>query len=178
MRMEYTDKELREAMIAFQKSEYEKCKEDFCYFIDEYGHIEDKDNTEDIIQPFKMWPAQREAAKSVKTHRLNIALKARQLGFSWLAAHDIVHEILFHEGHTAICLSKTEEEAKELVRRVALILRYCLFFCTEKGSEEENPEGITFKATALSVEIYFPKSNKVSKLTGLASSLVPDVHSQ
>lgn len=154
----------------FRYTELNNCANNFEYFIDKYGHIEDKDNPVDIIQPFTMWEAQRETARSIKTHRLNIALKARQLGISWLAAHDMAHELGCFDGHTAICLSKSEEEAKELVRRVGVVLRYANELFAEQGYEPKGWNGPVFKCTALTVEIYFPDSGKTSKLQGLASS--------
>lgn len=61
-----------------REKEIEYCRTNIEYFIDEYGHIEDKD-AEDLIQPFKMWDAQREALRSLMSHRWNVILKARQL---------------------------------------------------------------------------------------------------
>lgn len=99
------------------------CMQDIDLFIDNFGHIEDKHNTTDIVQPFNRWKEQREATTSIMSHRWNILLKARQLGFSWLMCH-IAAWYLLRPGQTIIGLSKTEEEAKELVRRLTFILTY------------------------------------------------------
>ena len=40
-----------------RRKEIEYCRDDILYFVDTYGHIEDKDNVENIIQPFGMWEA-------------------------------------------------------------------------------------------------------------------------
>lgn len=152
-----------------RQAEIEYCKDNIQYFIDTYGHIEDKD-ADELIQPFKMWKEQREALESLCSHRLNVILKARQLGFSWLVMHIVAHLILTSEGKTAIGLSKTEEEAKELIRRVAVILRYMPELVAEKDFEPKGWNGPVFRYTALMVEISFPNSMKVSKFQALASS--------
>lgn len=159
--MEKTKREARE-------NEREYCKNNIEYYIDTYGHIEDKD-AEDLIQPFRMWKEQREALRSIMTHKLNIALKARQLGMSWLACHLVSHLISTSSGKTAIGLSKSEEEAKELVRRVAVILRYNPELVAEKGFEPPNWDGPVFNATALTITVVYP-DNTESVFKGLASS--------
>ena len=105
-----------------RQNQIEYCREHIEYFIDTYGHIEDKD-AEEIIQPFHMWDAQREALRSIATHKLNVILKARQLGFSWLVLHYAAHLLVTMEGRTCIALSQKEDDAKELVRRFGVILK-------------------------------------------------------
>ena len=63
-----------------RNSELEYCRNNIEYFIDDYGHIEDKD-AEELIQPFVMWKEQRGALQSIMGHKMNVILKARQLGF-------------------------------------------------------------------------------------------------
>ena len=152
---------IREAEIAY-------CGTDIEYFIDNYGHIEDKDAV-DLIQPFKMWDKQRDALKSIMSHRWNVILKARQLGFSWLVLHIAAHLLLTKRGSSVIGLSKTEEEAKELVRRLSVIFRYMPELIAEKDYEPMGWEGAVFKATALTLTIKFP-DNTESVFKALASS--------
>ena len=94
-----------------RESEIEYCRDHIEYFIDTYGHIEDKD-ADELIQPFKMWKEQRDALMSIMAHKWTVILKARQLGLSWLVLHIAAHLLLTKRGATAIGLSKTEEEAK------------------------------------------------------------------
>ena len=152
---------IRELEIAY-------CGEHIEYFVDTYGHIEDKD-ADELIQPFKLWPAQREALRSMTTHRWNVVLKARQLGISWLVLHVAAHLLLTKRGATTIGLSKTEEEAKELVRRLAVIFRYMPELIAEKDFEPAGWEGAVFRATALTLTITFP-DNTESVFKALASS--------
>ncbi|MBQ9709483.1 MAG: hypothetical protein IJV67_02555 [Clostridia bacterium] len=86
-----------------------------------YCKIEDKDAA-GLIVPFKLWDKQRAALDSIKNHRFNIVLKARQLGISWLVIAYAVHLMVTKPGSTVIALSKTQEEAKELVRRCGVVL--------------------------------------------------------
>ena len=136
-------------------NEIEYCKGNVEYFIDTYGHIEDKD-ADELIQPFEMWDEQRKALHSIMDNRLNAILKARQLGFSWLVMHIAAWLMLCFTGRTVIGLSRTEEEAKELVRRLSVILRYMPELIAEKDSAPAGWNGPVFKATALELTIFFP----------------------
>ena len=123
----------REKVEAIRQDQIERCRSSIDFFIDNYGHIEDKDSLENGgIAEFKMWDAQREALHSIMSHRWNVILKARQLGFSWLMLHVAAHTLLF-PGKTVIGLSRTEEEAKELVRRLGVIFTYMPELIAEKG---------------------------------------------
>lgn len=155
------------SLLELRNAEIKYCIEDIEYFIDKYGHIEDKD-AEELIQPFNLWEEQRNALRSIMSHKLNAILKARQLGFSWLVMH-IAAWFLIQEGKTVIGLSKSEEEAKELVRRLGVILRFMPQIIAEKDYEPEGWEGAIFKCTALSVIVTFP-NGKESAFKGLASS--------
>lgn len=137
--------------------ELDYCKNHIEYFIDSYGHIEDKQNQDgEFIKPFKMWKAQREALNSIVSHRWNIILKARQLGFSWLVMHIAAHLLITSYGKLAIGLSQSEKEAKELVRRLTVILRYMPELIAEKGNIPNGWDGPIFDSTALTVTITFP----------------------
>ena len=141
-----------------REEERKLCISDIDYYIDNYGHIEDKD-AEETIQPFKLWKEQREALHSIMKHKLNIILKARQLGFSWLVLH-IASPPLIQEGKTVIGLSKTEEEAKELVRRLGVIFRNMPALIAEKNFAPENWSGMVFDELTLSLTITFPNGRE------------------
>ena len=151
-----------------RQKELDYCRENIQYFIDTYGHIEDKD-VDELIQPFRMWKEQRDALMSIMSHRLNVILKARQLGFSWLVMHIVAHLLLTSSGKSAIGLSKTEDEAKELVRRLAVILRYMPELVAEKDFVPNGWDGPVFRATALTIQIKFTDGTE-STFMALASS--------
>lgn len=152
---------------AIREKEIEYCRGNIEYFIDTYGHIEDKD-APDLIQPFKLWKEQREALRSIMAHRWNVILKARQLGFSWLVLHIAAHTLI-SPGKTIIGLSRTEEEAKELVRRLKVIYTYMPEIIADKDYLPENWKGIYFEGTALTVKLIFPNGQE-SKFQAFPSS--------
>ena len=99
--MEYKPSELREI-------EYQYCRTHLEYFVEKYGHIEDKD-AETLIQPFDLWDAQKDALKQFRDNKLNVILKARQLGITWLVLHYALWKMI-NPGRTVIGLSRTEDE--------------------------------------------------------------------
>lgn len=138
-----------------RQNEIEYCKSSVEYFIDTWGHIEDKD-AEELIQPFEMWEEQRKALRSIIENRLNVILKARQLGFSWLVMHIAAWLLLCFTGRTVIGLSRTEEEAKELVRRLGVIFTYMEGLIVEVNNQPPGWNGPVFRATALELTVIFP----------------------
>lgn len=150
-----------------REKEIEYCRSNVEYFIDTYGHFEDKDAA-DLIQPFKMWKEQREALRSIMDHKWNVILKARQLGFSWLVLHIAAHMML-SPGKTIVGLSRTEEEAKELVRRLKVIFTYMPELVADKDYLPENWKGMVFDGTALTVKMIFPDGQE-SKFQAFPSS--------
>ena len=110
-------------MQEIRQFEIDRCKKDVVYFVEKYGHIEDKD-ADELIQKFTLWQAQKDALLSIVQNKWNVILKARQLGFSWLTLHVAAWMMVCNTGRTVVALSRTEEEAKELVRRLGVILRY------------------------------------------------------
>ena len=143
-----TVEELRQIEIEYLRDHLEEYVETYC-------HIEDKD-AEELIQPFILWDAQKEALQDIHNFRLNVILKARQLGFSWLVMSYASYVLLCWTGRTVIGLSRTEDEAKELVRRLGVIFRYMPELIAESGSEPDGWKGPVFKATALELTITFP----------------------
>ena len=106
-----------------REEEIDYCRTRPDYFVETYCHLEDKDAPE-IVVPFSLWPAQREALLSIHENRLNILLKARQLGVTWLVLAYAAHMMLTLKGSLIIALSRTEDEAKELSRRLGVIYQH------------------------------------------------------
>ena len=139
---------MHDELERIRRSEMEYCMEHPAYFIENYCQIEDKD-TPGVAVPFALWDGQREALQELAAHKLNIILKARQLGITWLVLAYAVHLLLKTPGATVIAISRTEEEAKELVRRVGFLLEHM----GELVSPVPAPGRLTFQRTALSVTI-------------------------
>lgn len=152
-----------------RRGEIEYCRENLEYFVDTYGHIEDKDNAESIIQRFEMWPAQREALRSIRDNKFNVILKARQLGITWLALHYAAWLLVCFEGRTVIALSQKEDDAKELIRRFAMMLSQMTPIIAEDKRRPTGWDGAVWSANALEVKIKFP-NGLTSVLTGMPSS--------
>lgn len=134
----------------------EMCRDDVVYYVSNYCSYEDKD-AESLVQRFEMWKEQEEALKSIHDNRLNIILKARQLGFSWLTISYASWVMRMRSGRTVIGLSRTEDEAMELVRRLGVEFRNQQFLTREKKSKEAvGWEGVTFEQYAMKLVLHFP----------------------
>lgn len=139
-----------------REREIEYCADHPVYFTETYGHIEDREK-EDIIQPFVLWEEQKKALSDIQNHKRTIILKARQLGISWLVLHYATWLMVTKPGRSVIGLSKSETEAKELIRRCAqVILRNMPELVAEKGSIPQGWTGAWFEYTALTVQIHHP----------------------
>ena len=136
-----------------RKQIFEKCASDVVFYVRNFVNIECK-HTDELIQRFDLWPMQEEALLSMYEHRLNVILKARQLGITWLALALATHTMLFRTGRTVICLSRAEEEAKELIRRTAVIFTNMPELIAPEGTVGWS--GPTFRATSMDLTIKFP----------------------
>ena len=134
-----------------RREEYLYCKENPTYFIQEYVKIESKEGSSPII-PFILWPLQKQALKSIMSHRLNIILKARQLGITWLVLAIALHMLLSEEGASVVALSRTETEAKELVRRMNIMLSNLGAFVHQPGEEGWN--WFTYKSKSTEINLF------------------------
>ena len=155
-------------MTALRKAEAEYCREHPTYFVERYCHIEDKD-AEELIQPFSLWPGQRQALEEFAANRLCVVLKARQLGFTWLALAEAARLLVLWNGRTVVGLSRSEDEAKELVRRLGVILEYMPEFAAPAQNVPAGWSGPVFEKSALSLVIHFPDGPD-SVFKGFASS--------
>ena len=138
------------AISAALLAEEAYCRAHPDYFVERHCNIEDKDSAT-LLVPFRLWPMQRQALLELHEHRLNIILKARQLGITWLALAYAAYVLRFTPGSTVVALSRTEEEAKELVRRTGVLLG------NMPALLRETPwEGPTWRASAMSAVVSHP----------------------
>lgn len=154
-----------------RESEREACRKDPVYFCETYCHIEDKDAAE-LIQPFTLWDGQKKALRVFASERLVCVLKARQLGFTWLALAECARLLGLNTGRTAIGLSKSEDDAAELVRRLAVIFRYMPEFIREVKTPTGKIQGWTgpvFYKSTLKIVIMWPNAPE-SVFKALAAS--------
>ena len=78
--------------------EYARCAADPFYYVEQYVHIECPE-AQTLLQPFRLWPAQRPALEAMAEKRRVMVLKARQLGMTWLALAEASRLLLCRPGH-------------------------------------------------------------------------------
>lgn len=93
--------------------EWLACAESPLYFLDNYCMVYDA--TEQRWIPFKLWPGQARALKTMQLNRLSVILKARQLGVTWLVLGLALWMMLFHPVSTVLIFSKRDDEAVYLL---------------------------------------------------------------
>lgn len=155
------------SLSEIRSKEIEYCSGNIVYFTEKYGHIEDRTKP-GVIVPFTLWKEQKQALLDMQNHKWTIVLKARQLGISWLVLHYAAHLMLCRSGRSVIGLSKSETEAKELIRRLVLIFNNMRALIREKG-DRVGWDGIWFEWTALTVTVHHPGKSD-SKFQCFASS--------
>lgn len=150
--MATTREQLERKAAAQIELKLRRARRDNEYFIESYCHIENKDIPEQM-ELFKLWDGQKQALAAFEDYRLNITLKARQMGLTWLALSYANHEMIFKPGYTVVGLSKKEDDAKELVRRVKFQLENMPSWMIREH-DPKNPFPTTYTATTLSVQFY------------------------
>lgn len=136
---------------------WRQARTDCVNFITNYIYIEDRDAPE-LAVPFALWPGQVDTINAFLTNRLIILLKARQLGCSWASLAYATWRLVFTPGYSVVALSKREDDAKELNRRVVFMLRYLpRWMIRERKTAGAAFSGPTWEATTLTVTIYHPK---------------------
>lgn len=86
----------------------------FEYFCSNYWYIRHPERGRIL---FEVRSAQRETAEAWISHRKTIVLKARQIGFSTLAAAFAFWEVFFWQDRPEVMLSRTEREAAKLLQK-------------------------------------------------------------
>lgn len=113
-------------------------------FIDDAVVIDAAQDDGDLgTMPFTLWPAQADLLAQMRSQRLLLVLKARQLGISWLMLAYALWLCLFRAGRVVLIFSKSQDEANELARRVRVMydrlpdgLRASLPALTKGNTEE------------------------------------------
>ncbi len=97
------------------KQEYKKCIEDPIYFMKKYVKIQHPIRG---TVGFELYPFQEKALQDFVDNQLNIVLKSRQMGISTLTAAYSLWLMTFHNDKNILCISITQETAKEIVTKV------------------------------------------------------------
>lgn len=103
--------------------EWAKCVADPAYACHAYGVIDDAQGLGDGFgtMPFKLWPAQAELLWALLLNRLVLILKSRQLGVSWICCWYVLWLCFWQAGKLALLLSRGQDEANEMLRRVRVL---------------------------------------------------------
>lgn len=113
------NKENNKNIIALTKEEQlieiKRCKADPSYFAKNYVYIKNKDSG---AVKFKLWDFQENVLKDLKTHKLNIVLKARQLGLTELASLYVLWYTLFSRDKNVVIVSKNRKSAANVIKRI------------------------------------------------------------
>ena len=96
------------------KQEWLRCFHSCAYFIHNYVLIYDAVSATWI--PFHLWKEQYETLQALAGHKLNVILKARQLGLTWLCLGYILWLMIFFPAQTAMLFSRREDEAIYLLK--------------------------------------------------------------
>lgn len=110
------------------EGEWQNCSFDAARFINQHVQIDEPQDKEYAVIPFKLWPdrvhngehviSQVTALGKMVNERLLIILKARQLGLTWLCCAYALWVCLFRPGQVVLLFSQGKLEALELARRI------------------------------------------------------------
>lgn len=164
--------------LARRELERRKIKNDLKYFIQNYVYIENKDGKtpEERSILFKLFPEQLRALDEMIKHKLNIVIKARQLGITWLIISYALHECFAIQQFTVAILSQTEDYMKEAIDRFEYILiRLPKWFIQEKNKETESIANLfLYEKKSAEITIYHPVNEQgirvESSIKGLVST--------
>ena len=104
--------------------------EGFFYFCENYWFIRHPERGRIL---FELREAQQETIDSWHTQRYNIVLKARQIGFSTLAAAYAFWLVFFWPDRFIVMLSRTEREAAKLLQKSKYGYRWLPLWMKERG---------------------------------------------
>jgi hypothetical protein len=100
------------------KQQYVKCATDPAYFMKKYCMIQHP------IQgkiPFDLYPFQEKTISEFQSERMNVILKARQLGISTLTAGYALWMMTFHKDKNILVIATKQDVAKNLVTKVRVM---------------------------------------------------------
>jgi hypothetical protein len=129
-------------------TEIRRCAANPLYFVFHYCRIKNEKTRR--FERFGLWQAQTESLKTLWTERFVVMLKARQLGATTLVVCFAVWLALFQPNSTILIFSKTQREAKDMLRRVKMTIRWLPIWLQPSGfvvdatQELELPNGSRF----------------------------------
>jgi hypothetical protein len=107
--------------------------EAFIYFCEHYWHIKHPEQGRIL---FEMREAQVETMRTWMTARYSVVLKARQIGFSTLAAAYSFWLVYFRPDRFVVMLSRTERESVKLLAKSKYGYRFLPVWMKERGPKQ------------------------------------------
>lgn len=98
-----------------------RCGKDPLYFINQYARIQHP--VRGLI-PFNTYHYQGDVIRGFINHRMNVVLKARQLGLSTITAAYIAWFILLHRDKNVLVVATKLDTAKNIIRTIRNIFKY------------------------------------------------------
>jgi hypothetical protein len=103
-----------------QKLEIVRCGRDPIYFMTKYGRVRTPVGGN---VPFRLWPFQEECINDFMRHRLNIVLKARQLGLSTVTAVYALWMAIFQKDRSILVIATKLPTAINFIKKVKFALQ-------------------------------------------------------
>lgn len=149
---------------------------DYKYFTENYVYIENKDgkSPEERSVLFKLFPEQLRAIDEIIKNKLNVIIKARQLGITWLVISYGLHQCFAVQQFTVAVLSQTEDYMKDAINRFEyIILRLPKWFIREYNKESKAFDSMyLYEKTSTEITIYHPPKEDGVRITSTIKGLV------
>lgn len=123
-----------------QMKEYQKCKDDVLYFIENYCIINTVDEGKQLFKPYGY---QKRMIKAFDDNRFVINLLPRQTGKTTIVAAYLLHYTTFFSDNEVGILANKAAMAREILDRIKLMLEN-LPFWMQSGVKEYNKGNIDF----------------------------------
>lgn len=124
-----------------QLTEWRKCAGDVRYFLNTYGYLLDPGRGQ---LPFKLFDFQDELLTVWQRVKFCIILKARQIGVTWLIAGYCLWLAMFHFGVAILIVSKTGDDAAEILRKIRYLYRFLPEWLKAQAGEPDNTTHFSF----------------------------------
>lgn len=162
--------------LAKRVLEKRKMLADEVYFFENYVYIENKsgDVSERSIL-FKMFDEQKRALKEINENKLNIVIKARQLGMTWMAVAHSLHKSIKIQQYTTVILSQTEDYMQEAINRFEYIITRLPKTWLIKEYNKENLQDNTvylYEKKSDEITIHHPTNENGMRVTSSIKGLV------
>lgn len=129
-----------------QNLELERCRRDPWYFMTRWVYTKNEvGQVEERVKLFPSYKYLKVLIDNMYKYDLNLVPKSRRLTITWAVVAALVWECIFVPNSNIFMQSKKEEDAKELVRKAAHILRNLPgFVAVEKADYEVQTSTIVF----------------------------------